>query len=322
MKVLHFLYNKSHWLFWISFISNIIIDFISPNSFIGYENICKIRNYLILKVVFMIVGIIFAVIYFSKLYIRNNVDISSITASSVLGSCTALIFGYAIYTQSPCSTVGFVNIFKTINSLQTIVSSDCSIETATFTKFDNELFVSYIKGEKADRKTHKINTIFTFYGLNAYTEKDYDHIEESPIISFKLSADDYNYYNKILGSAKNNDEFIVKYYIDENEKNLRYIESIQYIEKEYSPSYSEKISIKENSVLYTITKSNNSGSENINWLLIKDGKILKIVGTSEINEFKLRKDMSEGMYTILLCTDYNLNTGEYTQISNSIEIVI
>lgn len=89
-----------------------------------------------------------------------------------------------------------------------------------------------------------------------------------------------------------------------------------------SPSYSENISVKENSDLYTVTKSDNSELENICWLIVKDGEIQKIVDASEINEFKLRKDVPEGVYTVLLCTDYDSTTHSYTQVSNAIEIII
>ena len=53
--------------------------------------------------------------------------------------------------------------------------------------------------------------------------------------------------------------------------------------------------MKENSDLYTVTKSDNSELENICWLIVKDGEIQKIVDASEINEFKLRKDVPEDM---------------------------
>ena len=56
--------------------------------------------------------------------------------------------------------------------------------------------------------------------------------------------------------------------------------------------------------------------------LVKDGEIQKIVDASEINEFKLRKDVPEGVYTVLLCTDYDSTTHSYTQVSNAIEIII
>ena len=111
-------------------------------------------------------------------------------------------------------------------------------------------------------------------------------------------------------------------YTDKDGKNLGYIESIQLVEKKNSPSYSENISVKENSDLYTVTKSDNSELENICWLIVKDGEIQKIVDASEINEFKLRKDVPEGVYTVLLCTDYDSTTHSYTQVSNAIEIII
>ena len=94
------------------------------------------------------------------------------------------------------------------------------------------------------------------------------------------------------------------------------------VEKKNSPSYSENISVKENSDLYTVTKSDNSELENICWLIVKDGEIQKNVDASEINEFKLRKDVPEGVYTVLLCTDYDSTTHSYTQVSNAIEIII
>ena len=80
--------------------------------------------------------------------------------------------------------------------------------------------------------------------------------------------------------------------------------------------------MRENSDLYTVTKSDNSELENICWLIVKDGEIQKIVDASEINEFKLRKDVPEGVYTVLLCTDYDSTTHSYTQVSNAIEIII
>uniref|UniRef100_UPI003FEEA82A hypothetical protein n=1 Tax=Ruminococcus bicirculans (ex Wegman et al. 2014) TaxID=1160721 RepID=UPI003FEEA82A len=130
------------------------------------------------------------------------------------------------------------------------------------------------------------------------------------------------YYINLIKSANNNDEFQIEFYTDKDGKNLGYIESIQLVEKKNSPSYSENISVKENSDLYTVTKSDNSELENICWLIVKDGEIQKIVDASEINEFKLQKDVPEGVYTVLLCTDYDSTTHSYTQVSNAIEIII
>ena len=92
------------------------------------------------------------------------------------------------------------------------------------------------------------------------------------------------------------------------------------VEKKNSPSYSENISVKENSGLYTVAKGDNSELENICWLIVKRTVKFKIVDASEINEFKLRKDVPEGVYTVLLCTDYDSTTHSYTQITTLLKL--
>ena len=165
--------------------------------------------------------------------------------------------------------------------------------------------------------------MYNFYGVYADSDKLKVYNESiNTQLRLSLSKSEFDYYNDLIKSANNNDEFQIEFYTDKDGKNLGYIESIQLVEKKNSPSYSENISVKENSDLYTVTKSDNSELENICWLIVKDGEIQKIVDASEINEFKLRKDVPEGVYTVLLYTDYDSTTHSYTQVSNAIEIII
>ena len=219
------------------------------------------------------------------------------------------------------------NLIEEISVAQKISNGSAFKKTINLTKQDDNISVYTKKSKKSSYPSRfqgvQATQLYNFYGVYADSDKLKVYNESiNTQLRLSLSKSEFDYYNDLIKSANNNDEFQIEFYTDKDGKNLGYIESIQLVEKKNSPSYSENISVKENSDLYTVTKSDNSELENICWLIVKDGEIQKIVDASEINEFKLRKDVPEGVYTVLLCTDYDSTTHSYTQVSNAIEIII
>lgn len=331
MKMLKAIYNNCGWFFLALLVSNVIMNFLAPNSLIGSESIKSICLFLKIKMIFAIVLAIFMVLFISKLSIekcnQKGYGIGHKIVSMAFSCFVSLVWLNHISVQSQYSAYGIINLFENIYVLQKIDNGDMPTQKLDLTKFDDDISVFIRSTEKSSYPSGfqgvQAAQLYNFYGICADSDKVKEYKNHTYAkLTLYISKNEYEYYKKLLGKAKNNDEFIIEFYVDENGKSLGYIESIQYVEKEYLSSYSIKVSMHENSDVYVFTRNNDAEFDNMNWLLIKDGEIKKIADADKIAEFRLLKDASKGIYTVLLCIDYNSNTGEYTQISNAIEIVI
>ncbi len=71
-----------------------------------------------------------------------------------------------------------------------------------------------------------------FYGVYADSDKLKVYNESiNTQLRLSLSKSEFDYYNDLIKSANNNDEFQIEFYTDKDGKNLGYIESIQLVEK-------------------------------------------------------------------------------------------
>lgn len=229
-----------------------------------------------------------------------------------------------ISIQSQYSTYGIIKAVEKVSLIEKINSKEYLTQKVILTKFDDGISVYRKKSEKSSFPSRfqgvQAIELYDFYGIYADSDKldGYKKSTEKQLI-LNLSKYEYDYYCDLLKSANNNDEFIIEFYVDEKGINLGYIDSIQYVKKEYLQLFSVKISMKEKSDVYVFTKTNKAEFNNMNWLLIKDGEIQKNADADKINEFYLLKDVPQGTYTVLLCVNYNANTKAISQLMTEIQ---
>lgn len=331
MKAIKTIYNNCGWFLLVLIFGNILLNFFAPNSLIGQENINLVCLFLKIKAISAIVLTFFMIMFMIKsavtFFNEKGYGLGHKIVGVVFSCFVSILWMNFISVQSQYSTYGIKNLIEEISVVQKISNGSAFKKTINLTKQDDNISVYTKKSKKSSYPSRfqgvQAAQLYNFYGVYADSDKLKVYNESiNTQLRLSLSKSEFDYYNDLIKSANNNDEFQIEFYTDKDGKNLGYIESIQLVEKKNSPSYSENISVKENSDLYTVTKSDNSELENICWLIVKDGEIQKIVDASEINEFKLRKDVPEGVYTVLLCTDYDSTTHSYTQVSNAIEIII
>lgn len=331
MKAIKTIYNNCGWFLLVLIFGNILLNFFAPNSLIGQENINLVCLFLKIKAISAIVLAFFMIMFMIKSAVtfvnEKGYGLGHKIVGVVFSCFVSILWMNFISVQSQYSTYGIKNLIEEISVVQKISNGSAFKKTINLTKQDDNISVYTKKSKKSSYPSRfqgvQATQLYNFYGVYADSDKLKVYNESiNTQLRLSLSKSEFDYYNDLIKSANNNDEFQIEFYTDKDGKNLGYIESIQLVEKKISPSYSENISVKENSDLYTVTKSDNSELENICWLIVKDGEIQKIVDASEINEFKLRKDVPEGVYTVLLCTDYDSTTHSYTQVSNAIEIII
>ena len=84
--------------------------------------------------------------------------------------------------------------------------------------------------------------MYNFYGVYADSDKLKVYNESiNTQLRLSLSKSEFDYYNDLIKSANNNDEFQIEFYTDKDGKNLGYIESIQLVEKKKIRRHIQKI---------------------------------------------------------------------------------
>lgn len=331
MKAIKTIYNICGWFLIVMLFGNILMNFFAPSSLIGKENIESVCLFLEIKLISAIVLAFFMIMFMVRtamtLFNKKNFGLGHKIAGAAFSFFISILWLNFIAVQSQYSTYGILNLIEKISTLQKINNGSAFTQSINLTKYYDNISIYTKKSEKSTYPSRfqgvKAAQLYNFYGICADSDKlkVYNKSTDAQL-KLNLSKSEFEYYNDLIKSADNNDEFIIEFYTDKSGINLGYIESIQYVDKEYSQLYSVKISVTEKSDLYTVKKSGDSEFENMDWLLIRDGEILKASDASEVNEFKLRKDVPEGTYTVLLCVDYDPTAHSYTQVSNAIEIII
>lgn len=306
---------------------NFAYNFFAPKKYIGYENLSRLYYYLIGKAVIVLLFMIFAIItcirivlYFYERYKLNKVLAVFITCALLLN----LYLDVSVcIIQSPCSAKGINKFISQISVLHNIRTLKSDFVSANANSYENEICTA----------VYNDNTVEGYYsGATRNYFKQYflrmDNVEikdielDDYILTLKIGKDEYSEYSDLFNLVKPNDEFIVEFYVDKNGQNTKFIKSIKCIEKKYDVTYSMKISMNEIDNSYVFRQIKGSQSENVDWVLLKDGEIQKLANNNKTKELYLSKNIPSGKYTVMLCVDYNPTTYSYTQVSNAIEIII
>lgn len=240
MKAIKTIYNNCGWFLLVLIFGNILLNFFAPNSLIGQENINLVCLFLKIKAISAIVLVFFMIMFMIKsavtFFNEKGYGLGHKIVGVVFSCFVSILWMNFISVQSQYSTYGIKNLIEEISVVQKISNGSAFKKTINLTKQDDNISVYTKKSKKSSYPSRfqgvQATQLYNFYGVYADSDKLKVYNESiNTQLRLSLSKSEFDYYNDLIKSANNNDEFQIEFYTDKDGKNLGYIESIQLVEK-------------------------------------------------------------------------------------------